>query len=225
MAFTNVWKHGGFRIFLRPSNVDFDNAINTYPSFVVHPGDDRTIQISKVNLMSISSEDNPCIEEDIPIEESCIYKIGEERFIAKYDCKLPWMKDESTALCPIIEAKNGPNGTISYEAISEKVKYWIDQTMSRIGRENICPSGTKCKSTLYKVRTEITNDELLKQQAKVVIKLESPIVQNVVDSYAYDLQSLIGEVGGTLGLFLGLSTYSFIEFLTYLIEKLSCIQD
>ena len=136
------------------------------------------------------------------------------------------MEDKSNTLCPIIETKNGTNGTIYYETIGKKVTYWRDTIVGNIQRENICQSGTKCKSTLYKVRTEITNDEInIKHQAKVAIELESPIVQNVVDSYAYDLQSLIGEVGGTLGLFLGLSMYSFIEVLTYLIEKLSCTQD
>ena len=63
-----------YRIFLRPSNVDFDNAINAYPSFDIFPGDNRNILISKVNLLSISSEDNPCIEGDFSIETSCIYK-------------------------------------------------------------------------------------------------------------------------------------------------------
>ena len=135
------------------------------------------------------------------------------------------MKDESHIICPIMETKSDANGTIYYETIGKKVEYWKDKIVSKVQQENICPSGTKCKSTLYKVRTEITNEEFSKQQAKITIKLESPIVQNVVDSYAYDLQSLIGEVGGTLGLFLGLSTYSFIEFLTYIIEKLSCTQD
>lgn len=132
------------------------------------------------------------------------------------------MEDQSSTLCPIIETKNDTNGTVYFEAIGKKVQYWSKETIHNT-KPSICPSGTKCKSTLYKVRTDITNNGL--QQAKVTIKLESPIVQNVVDSYAYDLQSLIGEVGGTLGLFLGLSTYSFIEFLTYIIEKLSCTQD
>ena len=75
MVYYNGFKHGGFRLFLRPSNVDFDNAINAHPSFEIYPGDKRTIQISKVNLLSISSEDNPCIEEDVPIEVACIYKM------------------------------------------------------------------------------------------------------------------------------------------------------
>ena len=63
-----------YRIFLRPANVDFDNAINAYPSFDIFPGDKRNILMSKVNLLSISSNENPCIEDDISIETSCIYK-------------------------------------------------------------------------------------------------------------------------------------------------------
>ena len=40
------------------------------------------------------------------------------------------------------------------------------------------------------------------------------------DTVAYYLQSLIGEVGGTLGLFLGLSTMSFIDFIEFIFRKL-----
>ena len=54
----------------------------------------------------------------------------------------------------------------------------------------------------------------------VKIKFESSIVLNIVDYYTYDLQSLIGEVGGTLGLFMGLSIYSFVDFFEYVINKL-----
>ena len=52
------------------------------------------------------------------------------------------------------------------------------------------------------------------------IQFESTNVQNIEDSVAYDLQSLIGEVGGTLGLFLGLSTMSFIDFIEFIFKKL-----
>ena len=53
----------------------------------------------------------------------------------------------------------------------------------------------------------------------MIIKLESPNVKSVVDSFAYDLQSLIGEVGGTLGLCLGLSMISFVDFFEFIIRK------
>ena len=52
------------------------------------------------------------------------------------------------------------------------------------------------------------------------IELQNTYVQNVEDNIAYDFQSFIGEVGGTLGLFLGLSFVSFIEFTEFLIGKI-----
>ena len=52
------------------------------------------------------------------------------------------------------------------------------------------------------------------------IQLENPSVLTIADSYSYDLQSFIGEVGGTLGLFLGLSIFSFVEFAEYIIRKI-----
>ena len=47
----------------------------------------------------------------------------------------------------------------------------------------------------------------------------SPIVEYNIDSISYDLQSLIGEIGGTLGLTLGLSLYSLLDLVEYLEQK------
>ena len=54
----------------------------------------------------------------------------------------------------------------------------------------------------------------------LMIEMESTNVQSIVDSVAYDFQSFIGEVGGTLGLFLGLSMFSFVQFFEYIIRKI-----
>ena len=87
--------------------------------------------------------------------------------------------------------------------------------------ENGCPQMPMCKRSLYKLNNKSnvylghsTTGSALK------IQLESPDVQVIEDSFAYDLQSLIGEVGGTLGLFLGLSTMSFIDFIEFISKKL-----
>ena len=86
-----------------------------------------------------------------------------------------------------------------------------------------CPvQGTKCNNTMIYDKSTMHNEDFKTNAANVYIYLERETVQNVIDSYAYDLQSLIGEVGGTLGLFLGLSTYSVVEFVTYIIEKITC---
>ncbi len=43
----------------------------------------------------------------------------------------------------------------------------------------------------------------------------------ITDSYAYDLQSLVAEIGGTMGMFVGASFLSLAEFgLTTVARKL-----
>ena len=126
------------------------------------------------------------------------------------------MKNKTTKSCPIIEEKYSHNETI-IESLQTKVEKWRDIRYD-IRRNKVCPSGLKCNHPIYNMRTELTKS-IDSKRATLHIQLESPIVQNVIDSYAYDSQSLVGEVGGTLGLFLGLSTYSLVEFITYFMEK------
>ena len=125
------------------------------------------------------------------------------------------MKNKTTKSCPIIEEKYSHNETI-IESLQTKVEKWRDIRYD-IRRNKTCPSGLKCNHPIYNTRTELTKSTT--ERATLHIQLESPTVQNVVDSYSYDSQSLVGEVGGTLGLFLGLSTYSLVEFITYFMEK------
>ena len=133
------------------------------------------------------------------------------------------MVDEILERCPILEKKYHLNETI-FESLRTKVEKW-QGFQYEVSRNKACPSGLKCIRPIYNIKTELTKSTVSDDnKAIVVIQLESPTVQNVIDSYAYDLQSLVGEVGGTLGLFLGLSTYSLVEFLTYLLEKFFCHQ-
>ena len=88
-----------------------------------------------------------------------------------------------------------------------------------------CPQMPKCKRSIYKLSKEPNannwyGSSMQDQPSNLKIQLESPNVQTIKDQVAYDLQSLIGEVGGTLGLFLGLSTMSFIDFIEFIFRKL-----
>ena len=84
-----------------------------------------------------------------------------------------------------------------------------------------CPQMPRCKRSVYKLAIK-PNAYLAHSStgSALKIQLESPNVQTIEDSVAYDVQSLIGEVGGTLGLFLGLSTMSFIDLFEFIFRKL-----
>ena len=127
------------------------------------------------------------------------------------------MKNKQHQMCPSIEyTKN--NESVSIGERADEWETYLHQIMD-------CPKMPYCNRTIFKLdieKTKLLENPVNPTNAYLKIQLESPNVQNIIDSYSYDLQSLIGEVGGTLGLFLGLSTYSFVEFIEYLINKLRC---
>ena len=45
------------------------------------------------------------------------------------------------------------------------------------------------------------------------VAFTNPIIENIKTEASYDFQSLIGEIGGTLGLFLGLSGLGILQML------------
>ena len=76
-----------------------------------------------------------------------------------------------------------------------------------------CKVIPKCKKSIYEASYEPTLVRTGFDSAIVKIQLASPSVQFIEDSYNYDAQSFIGEVGGTMGLLLGLSFLSLFDFI------------
>ena len=100
---------------------------------------------------------------------------------------------------------------------SQLVRAWLDAFTLH---EATCPKWPKCKRSLYNMESLSSEADKNKYTSTGLrIKLRNPNVLNIVDSYSYDIQSFIGEVGGTLGLFLGLSMFSIVEFIEYILRK------
>ena len=59
----------------------------------------------------------------------------------------------------------------------------------------------------------LNNPYVQEDEGQVVIEFASHLVEVFRDSDAYDAQSFIGEVGGTMGLLLGLSLLSIAEMI------------
>ena len=127
--------------------------------------------------------------------------------MTKFNCTLPWTTNERYKICPIIDKNQN-------QTYADIVTTWHDNF---VHHEKNCPKMPKCKRFLYKMDL-FSNDGYY---SSLSIKLTDPNILTIVDGYSYDLQSFIGEVGGTLGLFLGLSMFSIIECIEYVLRKLS----
>ena len=126
----------------------------------------------------------------------------------KFNCNLPWISDERYGTCPIIDQNRN-------ETYSTMIGIWTLEYDRSIQFNSI----PKCWRSMIK-QTLAKETEFMNNESKLEIQLENPNVLTIVDSYTYDIQSFVGEVGGTLGLFLGLSIFSFVEFIEYILRKI-----
>ena len=84
-----------------------------------------------------------------------------------------------------------------------------------------CPQDPVCQQVEYSmVATVEWNDATMNtycnnfdSDACISVSFTNPIAENIINESSYDFQSLIGEIGGTLALFLGLSGLGFMEIL------------
>ena len=123
-----------------------------------------------------------------------------------FSCILPWTINDKYELCQIIDKNRN-------QSYAEIVSLWKDNFLLN---EKHCPKMPKCKRSIYKMDLSTVDWKL----SLLTIQLKDSNILTIVDNYSYDFQSLIGEVGGTLGLFLGLSMFSFVEFIEYVLRKM-----
>ena len=84
-----------------------------------------------------------------------------------------------------------------------------------------CSQHTPCVKTEYQLKKIASSSDIQKcshtgnsnLDTCLILSFGHNIVESIVTTASYDSQSLIGEVGGTLGLFLGLSGLSILEIM------------
>ena len=136
----------------------------------------------------------------------------EELAAEKYNCTSPWINDTRYEICPIVDE----NRYKSFSKVMQKL-------MTHSFTIN-CPKEPYCKRSEYKMQEAILSGDKLwphsPNGSTLKILLESPDVQSIVDHYSYGLQNFVGEAGGALGLFLGISMLSVVDFIGYILRKI-----
>ena len=100
--------------------------------------------------------------------------------------------------------------------VTEITNFWdLQKSLLQFKCENL----PRCKRSIYDASFEPSFEKPGVNKALVRIQLASSTVEFITDSYDYDLQSFIGEVGGTLGLLLGLSFLSVFDLFELFLQK------
>ena len=86
----------------------------------------------------------------------------------------------------------------------------LDFTSSK---ESHCSMSPTCENVRFTTKYKVEDNPWTKNKSLIFVSLENPEVEFHNTYVSYDLQSLIGEIGGILGITLGASALSLFEFL------------
>jgi hypothetical protein len=124
----------------------------------------------------------------------------------------------------LTQCEIGGHPTKSYSELVKAWKCYYDGSACPLGTKSYipetCSKNPKCQRSIYQMNLQPLKDVLPGiNNSLLKIQLASPHVQYIEDSHSYDFQSFIGEVGGTLGLFLGLSFLSIVNCIEFAVTK------
>jgi hypothetical protein len=118
---------------------------------------------------------------------------------------------------------NEPNVELTIDELAIK---WMNMKSNHTLKGH-CVGIPRCKRVIY----DLTENTVVKEgsgtssNSMFTLRLANQNIQYVTDSVGYDEQSFVGEVGGTLGLMLGLSFISFVDFFEYLLSGVAKFMD
>ena len=171
------------------------------------------LKLSKTKFESLYQEESQCSSDLFGGPTKCLTLRAGWKVVKKYNCTLPWMQLDF----PDVE-------TCDHLKTGNVTRLWVEEfnhEQTSECSEDILP----CTRTVY----DDSLEELSRfgqayghgtglNTSKLNIQFPNPYVQVIKDSYNYDMQSLIGEVGGTLGLLLGLSFISVFDLIESIIN-------
>jgi hypothetical protein len=201
----------GVLIYLH-NGTDIYDGTTTYPSFMVQQGQSIEASFDKKVIKSLPTPNSECNSEP---KWQCRTKHILNYIIDKHDCLLPI----------------GSEAFEDQNSIKNKYKYCdadlLRMEQSVLGLEiiknmdkTVCHVRQPCNIIKYFINVD-SYPSISDNTSMVILKIQSPTIEYIVDTYYYDAQSFIGEVGGTLGLLLGLSILSLVDVINWLITKIT----
>lgn len=131
-------------------------------------------------------------------------------FVDIFGCRLPFMdqlKINQSQLCSDVSK------VLEYQKEWNKIK-------QNVIEEEVCPMIKRCKRSMIKISESLHAEKAKMNTSDIYIKIIDPTLQLITDSYSYDGQSFIGDIGGTLGLLLGYSFMSAVDLIEFIWSRI-----
>ena len=182
-----------------PAATEYSSTLSYFPEGISQLG----INIKALKTMKPSTQHAPCVDSHSQVcQDIKLYNLIKER----YACHIEILFTGNHI--PLDDNLQSCNTSIVFEGLKIRSEF-----------QNECPSIVPCEFTRFELITE--NDDWLydpPRHPNVLFKMISHIEVYQL-SIQYTLASLIGEIGGTMGIFLGWSIIMIFETILHILKK------
>lgn len=151
-------------------------------------------------VVQLLGNDGSCVNEEIDYD-TCIYQTLTDLMLDQVGCTVPWLPDKSK-ICVLEEARK--NVTVIYQA-------------NRRNQQNICPNSCLFTNMYFGPPVTGLANEEESDIGRAIFYFRRDI-KTTTEYFLYSPLSMLAEIGGYVGLLLGMSLFKLTEMNDILID-------
>ncbi|XP_045121788.1 degenerin mec-10-like [Portunus trituberculatus] len=194
----------GFKILIHDPRDDPVIDIRTHGT-TINQGWGKDVRVAVREFKTIPTKRWPCITNTSYSSSQCISRCFLTALYAHTGCLMPYMHGISGRPC---------NTSAEYTHATK-----MEKELLFYGgwRHSQCECMKQCNEDIYSMFTEAASTA--RDSAKLRVFFQDLTYDEVSEEIAYDTIALLCDIGGTLGLLLGASVLTFMEFLEVVLVK------
>ena len=200
MAENNPWKDVGLMLHTRfdlPDAYELNGYL--FLSFLDETRKLHKVEFRKKIIKKETTRKTPCVKNEY---DTCRSIEDNTVIFERFNCRVPILY-------------SGPHleDFIPKEATNCSPDVTLEALDFISSKESHCTMSPTCENVRFTTKHKVEDNPWVKNKSLIFVSLENPEVKFYNTYVSYDLQSLIGEIGGILGITLGASALTLFEFL------------